>query len=43
MQRYEDAGVTTLAVSVGGGMTREQAVQTLGVLAQVRAPSPRSG
>lgn len=43
MQRYEDAGVTTLAVSVGGGMTRDQAVQTLGVLAEVRTPSPRSG
>lgn len=43
MQRYEDAGVTTLAVSVGGGMTRDQAVATLGVLAQVRALAPRSG
>ncbi|MEO6996486.1 MAG: LLM class F420-dependent oxidoreductase [Terracoccus sp.] len=43
MQRYEDAGVTTLAVSVGGGMTRDQAVQTLGVLAEVRPPHPASG
>lgn len=38
LKRYEDAGVTTLAVAVGGGMSRAQAVQTLGVLAEVRSP-----
>lgn len=38
LQRYEDAGVTTLAVAVGGGMSRDQAVQTLEVLAEVRSP-----
>jgi F420-dependent oxidoreductase-like protein len=42
--RYEQAGVTTLAVAVGGGMTRDQAVATLHVVAQVAGlPSGRSG
>lgn len=43
MDRYEAAGVTTLAVAVGGGMTRDQAVATLGALAEVRSPSEPSG
>lgn len=33
MRRYEEAGVTTLAVSVGGGMARAQALGTLEVMA----------
>ena len=33
--RYEEAGVTTLAVAVGGGMTREQAVASLQVVAGI--------
>jgi alkanesulfonate monooxygenase SsuD/methylene tetrahydromethanopterin reductase-like flavin-dependent oxidoreductase (luciferase family) len=36
MRRYAEAGVTTLAVAVGGGMTREQALGTVEALAQVR-------
>lgn len=43
LERYEQAGVTTLAVAVGGGMTREQAVATLRALAQVRAPGRPTG
>ena len=35
LRRYEDAGVTTLAVATGGGMTREQAMATLDVLAKM--------
>ena len=35
LRRYEDAGVTTLAVATGGRMTREQATATLDVLAKV--------
>ncbi|MDN5791007.1 MAG: LLM class F420-dependent oxidoreductase, partial [Micrococcales bacterium] len=34
--RYAAAGVQTLLVSVGGGMTRAQATATLGALSQVR-------
>ncbi len=34
--RYADAGVTSLAVAVGGGMTRDQATATLGAVAQLR-------
>ncbi len=33
--RYEEAGVTTLAVAVGGGMTRQQAVASLHVVAGI--------
>ena len=43
--RYEEAGVTTLAVAVGGGMTREQAVASLEVVAGIaglEAPSRES-
>lgn len=39
LQRYADAGVTTLAVGVGGGMTRDQAVATLEVLATLHPPA----
>ncbi|MEO7130793.1 MAG: LLM class flavin-dependent oxidoreductase, partial [Dermatophilaceae bacterium] len=34
--RYADAGVTSLAVAVGGEMTRDQATATLGAVAQLR-------
>ena len=39
LRRYEDAGVTTLSIATGGGMTRDQAVATLGV-ASARRPRP---
>ena len=35
LRRYEEAGVTTLAIATGGGMTREQAIATLGAVAQI--------
>ena len=35
MQRYADAGVTTLAVATSGGMSREQALATLEVMASI--------
>jgi F420-dependent oxidoreductase-like protein len=35
MRRYEDAGVTTLAVAASGGMTRDQALATLQVVAGI--------
>lgn len=35
MRRFEDAGVTTLAMAVGGRMSREQAVATMHVLADL--------
>ena len=35
LRRYEDAGVTTLAVATGGRMTREQATATLAILAEL--------
>jgi F420-dependent oxidoreductase-like protein len=44
--RYEEAGVTTLAVAVGGGMSRDQALATLHVMAGIaglEAPSSGSG
>jgi F420-dependent oxidoreductase-like protein len=37
MQRYADAGVTTLAVGTSGGMRREQALATLEVLTSLGA------
>ena len=40
-RRYEDAGVTTLAVATGGRMTREQATATLGILAQLHQSPAR--
>jgi F420-dependent oxidoreductase-like protein len=41
--RYEAAGVTTLAVAVGGGMTRDHALATLEVVAAVTGLEPPSG
>ena len=41
LRRYEDVGVTTLAVATGGRMTRGQAAATLAMLAELH-PSPRS-
>jgi len=38
--RYEEAGVTTLAVAVGGGMTRDQALATLQVVAGIAGLEP---
>lgn len=38
--RYEEAGVTTLAVAVGGGMTRDQALATLEVVAATAGLTP---
>ena len=35
LRRYEDAGVTTLSIATGGGMTRDQALATLGAVAQI--------
>lgn len=35
LRRYEDVGVTTLAVATGGRMTRDQATATLAVLAEL--------
>ncbi|GAA6526810.1 LLM class F420-dependent oxidoreductase [Intrasporangium sp. DVR] len=35
LRRYEEAGVTTLAVATGGRMTRDQATATLAVVAQL--------
>ena len=35
LRRYEDAGVTTLSIATGGGMTRDQALTTLGAVAQI--------
>ncbi|XGX80706.1 Putative coenzyme F420-dependent oxidoreductase [Terrabacter sp. BE26] len=42
MGRYEEAGVTTLAVAVGGGMTRDAALATLEVVAGVGGLVPRT-
>jgi alkanesulfonate monooxygenase SsuD/methylene tetrahydromethanopterin reductase-like flavin-dependent oxidoreductase (luciferase family) len=39
LPRYADAGVTTLALAVGGGMTTDQAIATMRVL-DALAPSP---
>jgi F420-dependent oxidoreductase-like protein len=39
LRRYEEVGVTTLAVATGGRMTRGQATATLAVLAELH-PSP---
>jgi F420-dependent oxidoreductase-like protein len=39
LRRYEDVGVTTLAVATGGRMTRGQAAATLAMLAELH-PSP---
>ena len=41
LRRYEDVGVTTLAVATGGRMTRGQAAATLAMLAEP-APEPRA-
>ncbi|GAA2167605.1 LLM class F420-dependent oxidoreductase [Humibacillus xanthopallidus] len=35
MGRYEAAGVTTLSIATGGGMSREQALATLGAVARI--------
>jgi alkanesulfonate monooxygenase SsuD/methylene tetrahydromethanopterin reductase-like flavin-dependent oxidoreductase (luciferase family) len=35
LRRYEEAGVTTLSVATGGGMSREQALETLRAVAQI--------
>ncbi len=35
LRRYEEAGVTTLSIATGGGMTRDQALATLGAVAQI--------
>ena len=35
LRRYEEAGVTTLSVATGGGMSREQALATLRAVAQI--------
>ena len=40
MRRYEDAGVSTLAVAVSGGMRREQALATLQVVAGIAGLTP---
>ena len=40
MRRYEEAGVTTLAVAVSGGMTRDQALATLHVVADIAGLDP---
>ena len=40
LRRYEDAGVTTLSIATGGGMTREQAAATLGVVARIADLEP---
>ena len=40
LRRYEEAGVTTLSIATGGGMTREQAVATLGAVAQIAGLRP---
>ena len=42
MRRYEDAGVTTLSIATGGGMTREQALATLGAVAQIADIGPEA-
>jgi alkanesulfonate monooxygenase SsuD/methylene tetrahydromethanopterin reductase-like flavin-dependent oxidoreductase (luciferase family) len=38
LRRYADVGVTTLAVAVGGRMSRDQAVATLGVVSSLVSP-----
>ena len=35
LRRYEEAGVTTLSIATGGGMTREQGLATLAAVAQI--------
>jgi len=40
LQRYEDVGVTTLAVATGGRLSRDQATATLAALAQLHRPRP---
>ena len=35
LRRYEDAGVTTLSIATGGGMSREQALATLRTVAKI--------
>jgi alkanesulfonate monooxygenase SsuD/methylene tetrahydromethanopterin reductase-like flavin-dependent oxidoreductase (luciferase family) len=38
LRRYADVGVTTLAVAVGGRMTRDQAIATLGAVTSIIPP-----
>ncbi|GAB3070486.1 LLM class F420-dependent oxidoreductase [Intrasporangium mesophilum] len=40
IRRYEEAGVTTLAVAASGGMTRDQALSTLQVVAGIAGLEP---
>jgi F420-dependent oxidoreductase-like protein len=40
LRRYEEAGVTTLSIATGGGMTREQAVATLETVARIAGLTP---
>jgi F420-dependent oxidoreductase-like protein len=40
LRRYEEAGVTTLSIATGGGMTRDQALATLGAVARIADLGP---
>jgi len=40
LRRYEEAGVTTLSIATGGGMTREQGLATLAAVAQIADVGP---
>jgi F420-dependent oxidoreductase-like protein len=43
MRRYEEAGVTTLSIATGGGMSRDQALATLGAVARIADLTPSGG
>ena len=40
LRRYEEAGVTTLSIATGGGMSRDQALATIGAVARIADLDP---